>query len=204
MPPPPWQQPQFGAAAYEYGPPTPRGGRGGAGKTIWIAAAMGVVVAVLVFGSVLLVGTENGRFIASGDSVTPTSDEYMVFMDETDIASQPAGSVRCTASTAAGEELTGLQPAEQHTITRGRRSLATKYLAMAELPTDKGPLTVQCTAANGKIRYTSMLLAAPEVNRAIWLVVGYAVLLAVVFGGVFLIRRRYFRKYPRPAVGFRM
>lgn len=196
MPPPPWQQ-QYGSA--------PQSAPQVRKWTKWLPLVIGFVTMLAVMGGLLFMFDEDGRYFSSGDRVTPTSDEYMVFVDTKYLPDGEPGSVQCTARAESGDELTVPAPTEPHETSRGSRSTARKYRAVAELPTDRGTLTVRCTSEDGGVEYLGMLLTKPEkVDKFTLFIVGYGTLMAVLVSVVVVMRRRYFRKYPRPDSGFRM
>ena len=216
MPPPPWQQPQFGAnpqqyganpqqygaMPQEYGALPPPSGKDVRGKMTYILIAVGIVTVMLGIGGLGYLARDNNIYLMNGARVTPTADHNMVYVDQRDL--DKLGDVQCTATTDSGETLTGLEPAKSHTTSRGYRSNV-KYRSKAALPTDKGPLIVKCAAADGAAVNYEMALNNPDSGwGALWILLAYPVGLAIMCGGIFLMRRRYFRKYPRPESGFRM
>lgn len=193
MPPPPWQQQQYGQQQ-----PNPGSGRRG----MYLAVGAGFLVMMLIMGSLFFLLDEDGQYFYSGNQVTPTADESVVFVKENDLNGQAPSSVTCTATTESGGTVTLNSPSEPQSVSRGSRP-STKYVSVAELPTDKGELTVTCAANGDRAWSNRMLLAKPGFDMTVvWFFVGYGILMAILILVVVLVRRRYFRRFPKPGSGY--
>ncbi|WP_142253942.1 hypothetical protein [Mycobacterium sp. NS-7484] len=189
MPPPPWQN--LSAAPQS---PTP----GSKNMTKYTVIASGVFGAVFVMVAMFLIGGDTGGYFRNGDTVTPTADEHIVFVKEKHLDGKPASSVRCSATTDAGEAVSVSVPDEVLHTSRGARP-TTDYVSVAELPTDQGPLTVTCTKGGAVDNYLDLVLGKPDSSTGVTIFfVGYVLLLIILVTVVRVLNRRYFRRYPRP------
>ncbi|OLP00727.1 hypothetical protein BVU76_19045 [Mycolicibacterium porcinum] len=189
MPTPPWQNP---ATAL---PPQQPGSKGTAKYGIIAAAILGAVMAL---AGIFLLSGDSGGYFDNGDTVTPTADAHIVFVKKQHLDGKPASSVRCSATTAGGKEVSLSAPSEVLKTTRGARPTTT-YLSVAELPTDRGPLTVTCTKNGASDANLDFVLGKPDSSTGPTIYfVGYAVVMAILITVVIVQRRRYFRRYPQP------
>jgi len=184
VPAPPWQPPGSGPTG-----PTPA----------WKGVTVIVVAAVFSFlfcaVGIFWLGKEDNRYFTNGSRVTPTDDESIVFIRERQLDGEAPTSVQCTATTEAGRELALSPPAEVLTTIRGAKP-ATKYVAVAELPRDQGPLTVTCTG----LRNPDLVVGKPsDSGHLVVFMIVYGVMMAILVVVVVIVRRRTFRKYPRIA-----
>lgn len=184
MPAPPWAPPGTPPQTN----PTKPNRRG-----VIAAAVFGVVTMLLIFAGFNAISDKPGQYFTNGGQISPTADEYIVFISDKDLAGQDPSTVHCTATTASGERLTLSPPAESATVSRSRRPVII-YRPVAELPTDQGSLTVECTGTDAR----RLLLTTAATWGGVGLFfVGYAIFMAVLIGFVIISRRRYFRRYPR-------
>ncbi len=184
MPAPPWAPPGTEPQAT----PTTPNRRG-----VILAGVFGAVTMIGIMLGLFAIGGDSGQYFSNGTEVSPSADEHIVFVKEKDLAGQSPSTVHCTAATASGQQLTLSQPAEPATVTRSRRPTIT-YKSVADLPTDKGPLTVTCSGAE----ISRLLLAKPATSTGVMLFIGgYVAFMAILIVVVIIMRRRYFRRYPR-------
>lgn len=186
MPPPPWQDPSIALPQ----------------KQTWRGRYLVIVMAAL-FGALLVTVAfvmfrgDTGGYFDSGDRVTPTADRHMVFAKEKHLDGMPPSSLRCTAITDAGEELTLPAPDEVKTTSRGARP-AIVYLSVAELPTDLGSLAVTCVRVGSDFS-PELVLGKPESSTGVLaFFAGYGALMVVLIGVVIVANRRYMNRYPAP------
>lgn len=184
MPAPPWAPP---GTPPQTNPTTPNR------RGVIAAAAFGVVTMLLIFAGISAISDEPGQYFTNGEQISPSADEYIVFVSDKDLAGQAPSTVRCTATTASGERFTLPAPAESSTVSRSRRPVI-RYRSVAELPTDRGSLTVKCSGADAR----RLLLTTPASSSGVMLfLAGYAIFMAILITVVIIMRRRYFRRYPR-------
>lgn len=189
MPPPPWQN---SSTAPQSAKP------GSKSKTKYAVIAAAVSGAVFVMVAMFLLGGDTGGYFRNGDTVTPTADAQIVFVKEKHLDGKPPSSVRCSATTDAGEAVSVSVPDEVVHTTRGARP-STDYVSVAELPTDQGPLTVTCTKGGATDRYLDLVLGKPDSSTGLTIFfVGYALLLIILVTVAIVLNRRYFRRYPQP------
>lgn len=138
-----------------------------------------------------------GHYFANGAQVTPNADNYTVYVKDRDLAGRSASDVHCTATS--GGDKVSVAASDHNTISRGSRSSTTKYWAVAELPTDKGPLTVNCTDASANpTDLNDLYLARPSTASSSLInigIVAFVVLIIAMFGMVKLINRDYYRRH---------
>ncbi|WP_135458290.1 hypothetical protein [Mycobacterium sp. DL99] len=186
MPPPPWQDPSIA-------PPQKPKGRARY-LPIVVSALFG---ALLVTVAMVMLRGDTGGYFDSGDRVTPTADGHMVFAKEKHLDGKPPSSVRCTAITDAGEELTLPAPDEVKTTSRGARPTI-RYVSVAELPNDRGPLAVTCIRVGSDFS-PELVLGKPESSTSVLVFfAGYGALMVVLIGVVIVANRRYMNRYPAP------
>ncbi|WKG06315.1 hypothetical protein [Mycolicibacterium sp. HK-90] len=141
-------------------------------------------------GYMFLAIPRGGQDFTSGAQVTPSADEYIVFIKDKDLSGQLPSTVRCTGITDSGQRLTLSPPTEPVTVTRNSRP-ATKYRSVAQLPTDRGALTVNCTG----VEDARFLLTKPHSGPGAWVFfAGYGALLAILVAVVAVTNRRYYRR----------
>lgn len=166
---------------------------------VFIAIVVGYMA--LVGGGMAYLANDSlgGHYFANGAQVTPNADNYTVYVKDRDLAGRSASDVHCTA-TRDGEKVS-VAPSDHNTISRGSRSSSTKYWAVAELPTDKGPLTVNCTDASANpADLNDLYLARPSTASSSLIYIGigaFVVLIIAMFGMVKLINRDYYRRHLR-------
>lgn len=161
-------------------PPNPLG--------VGLGFGIGILTMVFVMGYLMFAASKGGEYFTSGARVQPSSDRYILFIRESDLAR----TVRCTATTDSGESLTLSPLTEPLTVAVGKYRKKS-YVSVAQLPTDRGPLTVNCTG----VEYADLLLMTPGSGPPVWLFfVGYGTLLAIMIVAVILTNRRYYRRYP--------
>lgn len=180
IPPTPWE-----AAPAPPSPPGPS-------NRLGVGVAFGVAILTMVFvaGYMFMVMPRGDQYFTSGAQVTPSADEYIVFIKDKDLSGQLPSTVRCTGITDSGQRLTLSPPAEPVTVSRNRRP-ATKYRSVAQLPTDRGPLTVNCTG----VEDARFLLTKPYTGPGAWVFfAGYGTLLGVLVLVAWWANRRYYRR----------
>jgi len=174
-------------------PPTAEEGGGAPFWSAWtrnqrIGFAAFLVFLFAVLAPVASMATyDASKLVERGDAVEPGWGRDVVYVDDED------PQIRCTATTSNGESLT-LAP---FTGTHRRKSLgsrrgATRYWAVAVLPTDRGPLRISCPAHD-----TMLWIAAPDDNTWLYLSLGLLGALTVTLSVVALVLRR---RRPPPAV----
>ncbi|GAA2401275.1 hypothetical protein [Mycolicibacterium llatzerense] len=112
-------------------------------------------------------GHDPSKLISRGEVVEPGWGRNIVYVD----SEEP--DIHCTATTSSGELLT-LAPfaGANRRKSLGSRRYATKYWAVAVLPTDRGPLHISCPSHD-----TVLWITAPDDNT--WLYV-FACLMATM------------------------
>lgn len=100
-----------------------------------------------IFVGIFLISAENVRPFPNGSTVAPSANEHLVFMRESVLSEYPTDSFQCTATTQSGQQLRLAPPSETVKAFYGARWSAAKLYAVAELPTDQGALTINCSAA---------------------------------------------------------
>ncbi|OMC37810.1 hypothetical protein A5740_04160 [Mycobacterium sp. GA-1841] len=162
--------------------------------------ASGIFGAVFVLVAMFLIGGDTGGYFRNGDTVSPTADAHIVFVKEKHLDGKPPSTVRCSATTDAGEAVSVSAPSEVLHTTRGARP-STDYVSVAELPTDQGPLTVTCTKGGAIDTYLDLVLGKADSSTGLTIfLVGYALLLIILVTVAIVMNRRYFRRYPQPQV----
>ncbi|KHO27954.1 hypothetical protein QQ44_03890 [Mycolicibacterium setense] len=190
LPTPPWQHPGTG--------PQPQPPRANSSAKYLPIAIGGFLAALLAMGCFFLLMGDTGGYFSNGDTVTPTADAHIVFVKKQHLDGKPASSVRCSATTDSGEKLSLSVPSEVLSTSRGARP-AKSYKSVAELPTDRGPLTVTCTKGGAIDSRLDLVLGKPDSSTGPTIfLVGYAILMIVLVTVAIIMRRRYFRRYPQP------
>jgi len=165
-------------------------GRAAPPAGLGVVAVVALVIVVLAavstagVGLVLLVkaGEDVRQDFTNGAQVTPHDDLHTVYVSE-----EPARAIRCTGRTTSGETLL-LAPSEgRPTIARGTRPMVI-YYAIAELPTDRGSITVTCDTTIG-----SLYLFRPNNSPRSLTVVALLIVPALVLVAAALVVRRTLR-----------
>lgn len=179
--PPPWQ------AGPPPNPPAPPNHLG-----VGLAFGIGILTMAFVMGYMLLAVSKGGDYFTSGARVHPSPDESILFIRESDLGGRLPSTAHCTATTDSGESVALAPLAEPRTVSVGKYRKKT-YVSVAQLPTDKGPLTVNCTG----VKFADLLLMTPGSGPPAWLFfVGYGTLLGIMIVAVILTNRRYYRRNP--------
>lgn len=164
---------------------------------VFIAIVVGYMALVGGGMAYLVNDGMGGYYFANGAQVTPNADNYTVYVKDRDLAGRSASDVHCTATS--GGQKVSVSPSDHNTISRGSRSSSTKYWAVAELPTDKGPLTVNCSDASANpADLNGLYMAKPSTASSSLVYIGigaFAVLIIAMFGMVKLINRDYYRRH---------
>jgi len=99
------------------------------------------------------------KLIGRGDVVEPGWRRNVVYVDNEDPG------IRCTATTSSGELLAlGPFTGANRRKSLGSRRYATKYWAVAVLPTDRGPLRISCPSHD-----TVLWITAPDDNTLLYI-----------------------------------
>ncbi|MGV0804833.1 hypothetical protein [Mycolicibacterium setense] len=155
-----------------------------------LAFGIGILIMIFVLGFMFVVVSRGSDDFTSGERVHPSPDRYIVFINEADLSGQRPSTVRCTATTDSGEHLTLSPPAEPLTVSVGKYRKQS-YSSVAQLPTDRGPLTVNCTG----VEYARYLLMTSGSGPSVWVFfAGYGALLAILVVVAWLTNRRYYRR----------
>lgn len=150
-------------------------------QRLWLGAFVVLLFAVVVpLGS--MATHDSSKLIGRGDVVEPGRGRDVVYVHNDD------PQTRCTATTSGGESLT-LAPfvGANRRESLGSRRNATKYWAVAVLPTDRGPLRISCSSDD-----TVLWISAPHDNSTLYIffsVIG-AMTVAITVVAVMLRRRR--------------
>lgn len=182
-------------------PPTSNDPNYGRANPRMLTVFIAIVVAymALVGGGMAYLANDSlgGHYFANGAQVTPNADNYTVYVKDRVLAGRSASDVHCTATS--GGQKVSVAPSDHNTISRGSRSSRTKYWAVAELPTDKGPLTVNCADSSADpADLHDLFLARPSTASSSLVYIGmgaFAVLIIAMFGMVKLINRDYYRRH---------
>lgn len=184
---PPWHDPSTGPY-----PPKP----GSQGTTKYLLIIAGILGAMVVLGGIFLFSGDTGGHFHSGAEVTPTADRHIVYVKEKQLGGQSPSSVNCTGTTNVGAPLKLSPPSKVQTTTRNRRPKV-RYVSVAELPTNRGPLKVTCTRSGSTSNLDLLLAQASSSPNRLMAVVGYLAGVAVLVAVILLVRHRYFRRHPR-------
>lgn len=127
----------------------------------WIVAFLFFLLTV-VSPVTFMASHDASKLIGQGAVVEPAWRRNVVYVDHDD------RQIRCTATTPSGESV-ALAPFTGATRKKslGSRRGASKYWAVAVLPTDRGPLHVSCP--NGG---TTLWITAPEDNTWLFVFLG--------------------------------
>ena len=143
--------------------------------TEWTRAQRITFVAIIVALLTVVVpagymATDNpSKLIDQGAVVEPGRGRDVVYVDDKN------PQIRCTATTSNGESV-ALAPftGPDRKKSLGSRAGATKFWAVAVLPTDRGPLRISCPPHRG-----SVWIAAPDDNTWLFVFMGAIVALTV-------------------------
>lgn len=128
-------------------------------------------------------GYDPSKVMGQGDIVEPGWGREVVYVDNED------PHIRCTATTTNGEMLT-LAPfaGANRKKPLGSRRNATKFWAVAALPTDHGPLHISCTP-----NVTTLWITAPEDNTGLYVFLSLIGTMTVTISVVAVVLRRRHR-----------